>query len=650
MKHRLVLTIALTIVLSLFVLVAGAIVWIESDSGRHWLEHKASDASGREISIGKIQVKLGWRPGFRVSGLRIRNPDWAKSKYLLDTDYIDARFRLLPLFLGKPVIENLTLAQAKLGIEREAERNTWTFAKKKDEDQNKPFPVVVHRVEVDHGSVYYRDTTLDTALDIDVSGGVGDGSEIDLTAKGTLRKQPARAVARLPGLLPTPDTPVEMSAAAAVGDVTAAVAGIIRAADVDGVDVDVDVSGASLADLKRLVTINLPETPPYRLHGRFRNPAHAFMFEDFEGRVGDSDLSGNASYSRGKRRALEAQLTSTLLDFDDLGPLVGAPPKTGRGETAAPKQKQQAKQIDDTGKVLPPKRFEVEQWPVMDADVRFQAKKIMDAAKVPIENLSVHWTLKNSVLRLDPMSFTIAGGKIDANISLDGNQKPVLAKANVAISALSLSKLLPATSKVTKPLGTLYGRLDMTGHGTSVADLFGSANGRIAMLVNGGYVSNLLVEIAGLDVAESLRILATRDVQVRLRCAVADLSLKDGLATPQVFVIDTTDTIIGVSGTTNFKAEALDLVTAPKPKDPSPFVLRSPVTIRGTFKNPVVRPKIGPIAARAGVAALLGAVNPLLAIIPFIETGPGEDSDCGQLLQRVKSEGVQAPPKDAPKK
>jgi len=76
MKHRRVLTIALTIVLSFFVLVFGAIVWIESDSGRHWLERKASDLTGREISIGKIQVKLGWRPGFRVSGLRIRNPDW----------------------------------------------------------------------------------------------------------------------------------------------------------------------------------------------------------------------------------------------------------------------------------------------------------------------------------------------------------------------------------------------------------------------------------------------------------------------------------------------------------------------------------------------------------------------------------------------
>ena len=198
---------------------------------------------------------------------------------------------------------------------------------------------------------------------------------------------------------------------------------------------------------------------------------------------------------------------------------------------------------------------------------------------------------------------------------------------------------MPATSKVTEPLGTLYGRIDLTGNGTSIAELLGSANGRLAMLVNGGLISNLLVELGGLDVAESLRILATRDVQVKLRCAVADLSLKDGIATPQVFIIDTTDTVVDGKGTINFKSEELDLVTSPAPKDPSPFVLRSPILIRGTLTHPQVRPKVGPIAARAGAALLLAAANPLLAIIPFIETGPGEDTDCGQLMHRVKTDG-----------
>jgi AsmA family protein len=642
MIHRRPLWIVLGVVAALLLLVFGAVAWVESDAGRQWIERKASDATGREISIGGIDIKLGWKPGIRVSGLRITNPEWAKSRHLVDTEYIDARFRLLSLLYGRPVVEDLALVQARIGVEREKNRNTWTFLEKEEEQEDKPFPAIVRRINIDRGYVYFRDTTLDTTLEIDVAGGVGGGDAIDLNASGTVRGQATRAVARLPGLLPTPDTPVEMSAAATIGDVTAAFAGIVRAADVDGIDVDIDVSGASLGDLKRLAPVNLPDTPPYRLLGRFRNPADAFIFENFEGRVGDSDLSGNASYSRGKRPVLKAKLTSTLLDLDDLGPAVGAPPKTAPGETAAPKQKQQVKQAKQTGKVLPQKGFKVEDWPTMDADVQFEGKRIVDAAGVPIENLSAKWILKDGVLRFEPLSFTIAGGKVNATVNLDGNRKPAVGKANIVVSGVNLSKLVPATSKVTEPLGTLYGRVNLTGNGTSVAELFGSANGRLAMLVNGGLISNLLVELGGLDVAESLRILATRDVQVKLRCAVADLSLKDGLATPQVLIIDTTDTIVEGKGTINFKTEALDLVTSPVPKDPSPFALRSPIMIRGTLMDPQVRPKVGPIAARAAAALLLAAANPLLAIAPFIETGPGEDSDCGALMQGVKSGGKTA--------
>jgi uncharacterized protein involved in outer membrane biogenesis len=197
------------------------------------------------------------------------------------------------------------------------------------------------------------------------------------------------------------------------------------------------------------------------------------------------------------------------------------------------------------------------------------------------------------------------------------------------------------------PLGTMYGRIDITGRGTSAADLFGTSDGRLALLVNGGQISNLLMEAVGLDLAEALRILATKDANVQLRCAVADLSIKSGVATPQVFVIDTTDTIVTGSGTLDFGSETLKLVTRAEPKDFSPFVLRSPINITGTFKDPKVMPQMGPLAARAGAGVLLGLINPLLAVIPFIETGPGEDSDCGQLLKRAKSEGIKAPAKAA---
>jgi uncharacterized protein involved in outer membrane biogenesis len=642
------LVFALGVAAVVVLIVLGAVLWIESESGARFVERRASAASGREITIGNLDLKFGFPPGVRVSGLKITNPEWAKTSHLVDTELIAARVKLLPLFKGIVFFEDLTLVQAKIGLEREDKRNTWTFRQKPEDEEDKPLPFIVKRINVDSGFVVFRDTTIKTNLEIDVAGGIGGGGAIDMTARGTFKGQKTRAVARFPGLLPNPETPVDMSAAVALGDVTAAFAGTVRAADVDGIDVDLDVSGASLADLKKLAPINLPNTPPYRLQGRFRNPAEAFIFEPFSGRVGDSDLSGAASYSRGgKRPVLKADLVSTVLDLDDLGPLVGAPPKTGPGETAAPKQKQQVRKIEATGKVLPQQRFAVEDWPIMDADVRFRGRKIVDAARIPIEELSAHWIMEAGLLRVEPLRFRIADGTVNANLRLNSNEKPLAGKIHLDVTGVNLRELIPNEGKMQDPLGLLYGRIDIAGRGTSIADLFASSNGRLAFLVNGGQVSNLLMELVGLDVAEALRILATKDPDVKLRCAVTDLSVKNGVATPQVFVIDTTDTIVGVTGTVDFRTETLDLVTRAEPKDASPFVLRTPINVKGGFRKPNVRPQIGPMALRAGAGLLLGAINPLLAVLPFIETGPGEDTDCGQLMQRVKSKGVKAPAKPA---
>ena len=648
MKNRKPLAIVLAVAAVLLAIPFAVVLWIESESGQRFIERRAAEATGREITIGDLDIKLGFTPGARVTDLRITNPAWAKSQFLVDTQLIDARVRLLPLLTGRVVVEDLTLVQAKLGLEREKNRNTWTFKEQEEKDEG-PSRFFLRRLNIDQGFVVYRDTTVDANVEAEVRGDVGGGGSIDIVARGTYRGQKLRAVANFPGVLPTPDTAVEMSGAVALGEVTAAAAGTIRAVDVDGIDLDLDVSGASLGDIKKLAPVNLPDTPPYRLQGRFRNPAGAFIFDPFEGRVGDSDLSGSARYEKGSGKAgdkgakppiLRAKLVSRLLDFDDLGPVAGTPPKTGAGETSAPKQKQQAQKVDATGKVLPQKRYEVEDFPLMDADVFFEGKRILDAAHVPIEDMSVHWTVKNGVLRFEPLKFRMADGQVTANISLDSNQKPVLGKANIELAGLNLRQLFPPTEKMKQPLGTLFGRVDITGRGTSAADLFGTADGRLAMMINGGYISNLLVEAAGLDVAEALRILATKDMDVKLRCAVADLNIKQGVARPQALVIDTTDTVITADGTIDFRNEQVNITTRPQPKDTSPFVLRTPIIVQGAFKKPGVKPQMGPLLARGAAAIALGALNPLLAFIPFVETGPGKDSDCGQLLAQVKAAGV----------
>lgn len=107
--------------------------------------------------------------------------------------------------------------------------------------------------------------------------------------------------------------------------------------------------------------------------------------------------------------------------------------------------------------------------------------------------------------------------------------------------------------------------------------------------------------------------------------------------TSEVFVIDTDDTYFGGAGTVSLRDETLDLTITPLPKDFSPVSLRGPLHVRGTFANPTFGLDKGRLTLRAGAALLLGLINPLAAIIPLIETGPGKDAPCGDLVKSLEA-------------
>jgi len=163
----------------------------------------------------------------------------------------------------------------------------------------------------------------------------------------------------------------------------------------------------------------------------------------------------------------------------------------------------------------------------------------------------------------------------------------------------------------------------------------------MTIAVDGGRVSELLVYMLNLDIPEVLRLLGTKNQQVELRCAVSGVAVKGGVATPDAFVVDTTESQVNVSGEVSLRDETLGLTVHPLPKKPSLFSLRTPIDLEGPMRHPKVHLHPGPIAARVAGAGLLAAVNPALAILPFIDTAPGKDTDCGALLAEAHAQGAE---------
>ena len=61
-----------------------------------------------------------------------------------------------------------------------------------------------------------------------------------------------------------------------------------------------------------------------------------------------------------------------------------------------------------------------------------------------------------------------------------------------------------------------------------------------------------------------------------------------------------------------------------------------PLKIGGSFKDPSLRPEAGPLALRGAAAAALYSIAPPAALLALIETGPGENIDCGPATDSQK--------------
>jgi hypothetical protein len=473
-----------------------------------------------------------------------------------------------------------------------------------------------------------------------VKGAAGEGGKLEATGKGRFRGEATTVTATIPNLDPQHTAPLELQGKATVGRTRAEAKGSL-ATDGRSLDLEMRLAGQTLKDFGAITGIVFPDTPPYDVAGKLRHDGNDWVFDPFAGKVGDSDLAGSATYSKRARKPLfTARFTSKLLDLDDLGPLIGAPPKTGAGETAAPEQRARAAQRAATQSLLPEQRFSTAAWGKMDADVRLDALKVQRPKQLPIDRLSTHLVLKDSVLKLQPLDFGIADGRVTSSITLDANQKPERGDIKADVQGLKLAPLFPTVKTMQEALGTLYGQAELVGHGTSVAELLGSSDGRASLAVDGGRISALLVELIGLDVGEAILVLGPKHTQVQLRCAVSGFAVKGGVATADSFVIDTDDTVIKVDGSIDLDNETLDLEAHPYPKDPSLFALRSPIVLQGALRKPKIRPRAGPLAARVAAAAVLAAVSPPLGLLALVETGPGKDAPCGELLARAKAKGA----------
>jgi hypothetical protein len=641
------LAVGAVLFLAALVLLAVFFPW---DVLRGPLNRYVSEKTGRHFEITrKLDVKLGRTTRVLADGIEFANPDWAQDRHLVKAEAAEVHVQLLPLLRRRIELPLVRLTKPQLGLQMEADgRRTWSLGGDTSDQRNVP---VIGMLVVDQGSARFvathqgADIRTDFAIEgqpqaAAAPGSVGPAMPLRFRAGGTWQKEAFTAEGRtgnvlhLSGPLQQP-FPAEVHAA--VGQTNLRARGSVASlGTLDGANVNFQLQGPNLAVLYKMVGVVLPETPRYAVAGQLSKQGEVWRARQLNGRLGESDLAGELAYDRsGPVPQLTGQLQSRSLDFDDLAPLVGMKEEGGgKRKVAAGAQDGRAKAPRDPGrKVLPDAPLDVSRLKTMNADVRFSAARIVDAPNLPLDRVSTHVLLKNGVLQLEPLDMGIAGGRVAGRLRIDANAAPASVEVRLDARAMELGRLFPGSRINQANVGKIHGEIDLKGRGSTTAQMLGSSFGNVALLMGRGQISNLLLELAGLDGAEIVKFLLGGDTRVQLRCAALAFGVENGLMSSRVFVLDTADTVFYGNGKLNLATEAIDLVVRPFPKDASILSLRSPLKVAGTLGAPQGGLDRGALAGRAGLALALGAINPLLALAATIETGPGQDADCGAALR-----------------
>ncbi len=655
-----------SIMVALMVLLLAFIVLFDWNWVRPSLDRYISNKTQREFHSSYLHVKLGLTPTIQMRDVYFGNAKWSKdapAMAKIEKLEFSIALRDLP---EKILVPRVALTRPDLVFERLPDnRKNWILS---DPSDTSPSKLRISTLSVDHGHLRYIDHGEPFTIDV-------QGSTFDPTAQEKVKDAAAKPSnnryttqydfkgryhdATFSGRALTGDVlsfqesgvPFPLKGELDAGTTKLAVDGTIAdAANISAIDTQLRIEGQTLANLYPFLLLPLPASPPYRLQGHLILKGNRYTMDDLAGKIGSTDVTGKGAYIDKKPRPLlSADLHSKLLNMADLGPLIGVQTKQTGGKPAAsqaetsnrPAAKAKEKATDPTH-LLPAGTFDGSRLQKIDAEVDLVATKLEVPNFLPLESLKASLRLHDSMLKLAPLDFGFAGGTIASQVALDAREPTLKSDVRIDLQRVRVDELTPASKTIAKGAGRVGATLHLNGTGNSIADAAAKADGRIAATVVNGRISNLLDAASSLNGGKVLALLAGGDKDIVINCGGVVFDVAGGRGKSRLFVVDTEQTQILGTGWFDLEHERFDMTVAPKPKEVGLLSLRTPVRVYGAFRQPQFEIEKAPLVARAGAIVALAALNPLAALVPLIETGPGENTNCGAIQHTVAGAVQQA--------
>ncbi|MGE0315678.1 MAG: AsmA family protein [Lautropia sp.] len=638
--------------------VAGVASAVGELTGWPWLRVPAASVLSRvldrEVRIdAPFRLHLLASPSLRLGSVSIAGPAWREDRTFVRLDglRIGARWRDL---LASPVsIASVSIDEGEIdAVRTEDGRATWQLgpARASAEPADAPHLPDIGTVRIGALAVRVDDAVAQLRIDVDArtvdaSEGAGSPNTLVAAARGEWAGRPVRVDVSVPAWL---DAATSMRVNALSLDASVGDARLRYRGDVDGLPSlarlsgEVALEGRSLAALGVVPGLTLPETRPFDLKGRIERDGGRIAFRTEHARIGDSVLGARLEYDTAPRvPRLSGELTADKLLLADLAPSVGGGGGEGAGggdrRRGGTEDRQSSKRLSDEAFDLPALRR-------MDADIAIDLKLLDLGTPVlgPLRGVRGRIGLDDGAFAIADLQASVAGGSIAGRTTLDASDsrdEPTW-EATLDWKRVDLKRWIRAADDAFFVAGRFSGHTAIRSRGRSPAAILGAADGSVRGSIANGAISHLLVEAVDLDLGQALGVAMKEEEPLALSCAMLDIAIERGRVTPKLVLLNTKDSVVFVDGSANLRTESLDLRLVPAPKDWSPLSLAAPVTIGGTFAKPSLGVEPRPIALKVLSAIVLGAINPIAAVLPFIEAPKAQDeAGCEPAIALVRNRG-----------
>lgn len=607
---------------------------IDRDEYQRLLVDQVRAATGRDMVIdGIFDLRISLRPALVAEQVRLANADWGSRPDLARIQRLEAQIALVPLLWGEARIHRLVLIEPDILLERRGDgRGNWVpSAPLQSTGPGQTTPIAIAEILILDGRITWRrEGAADLLLIVDEMHGRADGEAqpLDVTLLGRYGERALSINGQFGSLLS--EDPLPLSLKGEMGGVRLAVDGAIvdpfgRAAP----DMRIRLEADEIGDLAALMGTSLSPSGPVYLSARLFAVEDVLRLADIDVRYGDSDLKGEISIdSAGARARLDGSLSSEQIVVEDLWPFLAGEPSTD------------GRLFDDEPlpfALLDRARGEIE---LRVARLRYR--------ELNFEALSATVALDEGGLRVRPFTARLNDAEIRGTLGIDTAAPAPAIEVELTAAGLDIGGILRDAGLG----GGIEGRVDLAanlrGEGRSLRQQMARLDGAVAVDMGKGKLTGQYVDLLADDLLRRLLPWAESVEDTEINCLVARSRTKNGVATIDSLLLDTTRITARGTGTIDFVSEQIDLLIKPDAKAASLVSLAVPIKVQGGLVNPSIIPDPGATLGKvAGTVLGVAILGPLGVLAPFLSAGNGGKDACAEFFSSARDmEGAATPQTD----